>query len=57
MEIISDTTDANGRRHLVVRYTEEERAEMSERATAHRAEMEKRRAEREAAHKSRKEAE
>lgn len=51
MEIISETTDANGRRHVVARYTAEEKAAMAEQAAAHRAEMERRRAEIEAAHK------
>lgn len=50
MEIISDTTDTNGRRHVVVRYTEEEKSAMAERAAEHRAEMERRKAELEAAH-------
>ena len=50
MEIISDTTDTNGRRHVVVRYTEEEKSAMAERAAAHRAETERRMAEREAMH-------
>ena len=40
MEIISDITDANGKRHIVARYTDEERAEMAERAAAYKAEME-----------------
>lgn len=50
MEIISDTTDANGMRHVVARYTEEEKSAMAERAAAHRAEMERSRAELAAAH-------
>lgn len=52
MEIISDTTDTNGRQHVVARYTAEERAVMTERAAAHKAEMEKHRAEMEAAHQT-----
>lgn len=50
MEIISDTTDASGRRHVVARYTEEEKSAMAERAAAHKAEMDRRMAEREAMH-------
>lgn len=50
MEIISDTTDTNGKRHIVARYTAEEKSAMAERASAHKEEMEKRRAEMEAAH-------
>ena len=57
MEIISDTVDDNGMHHLVVRYTEEEKAAMAQRAEEHKAEMERLRAEHEAAHKAPKAAE
>lgn len=52
MEIISDTIDTNGKRHIVACYTAEEKSAMAERAAAHKAEMEKRRAEMESAHKA-----
>lgn len=52
MKIISDTTDGNGKRHIVACYTAEEQEAMAERAAAHDAEMERRRSERETSRKA-----
>lgn len=53
MEIVSETIDENGKKHVVARYTDEEKAEMEKRAEEHKAEMEKRRAEMESKSKKR----